>query len=191
MVTRCSWANHSELMKKYHNEEWGVPVHNDRLLFEQLILQGVQAGLSWIIILKKRENYRNAFDNFNYEKIACYDEENVQELLNNDGIVRNELKIRSAINNAKIYMRIIEEYGSFNEYLWKFVNHTPIQNHWNKLEDIPVKTKLSEKISKDMKKKGFSFIGPTIIYAYMQAIGMVNDHLTYCFRYSEVKNNKE
>jgi len=190
MIKRCNWANHSDIMKKYHDEEWGVPVYNDRFLFEQLILQGAQAGLSWVTILRKRENYRKAFDNFDYKKIASYNEKKIQELLQNEGIIRNELKIRSAINNAKILLKVRKRYGSFSEYLWNFVNNTPIQNHWKKLEEIPSKTTLSKKISKEMKKIGFSFIGPTIMYAYMQAVGMVNDHLTYCFRYSELKNIK-
>lgn len=188
MPKRCSWANHSELMKRYHDEEWGVPVHHDKLLFEQLVLQSAQAGLSWITILKKRENYRRVFDNFDFERIATYDERKIQELLNNKGIVRNELKIRSTVNNAKIFQQVREKYGSFNDYIWNFVDNTPIQNHWNGLEEIPGETELSKTISKQMKKLGFSFIGPTIIYAYMQAVGMVNDHLTYCYRYSELKD---
>ena len=190
MVERCEWANSSELMKNYHDEEWGVPVYDDVNLFEQLILQGAQAGLSWITILKKRENYRKAFDNFNFEKIASYNEKKIQELLNNKGIIRNELKIRSVVNNAKLYIEIRNEFDSFNNYIWKFIDHTPLQNNWTTLEEIPSKTPLSEKISKKMKKRGFQFIGPTIIYAYMQAIGMVNDHLTYCFRYAQLKNKK-
>jgi DNA-3-methyladenine glycosylase I len=188
MPKRCSWANHSELMKRYHDEEWGVPVHHDKLLFEQLVLQSAQAGLSWITILKKRENYRRVFDNFDFERIATYDERKIQELLNNKGIVRNELKIRSTVNNAKIFQQVREKYGSFNDYIWNFVDNTPIQNHWNGLEEIPGETELSKTISKQMKKLGFSFIGLTIMYAYMQAVGMVNDHLTYCYRYSELKD---
>ncbi|MFO7796195.1 MAG: DNA-3-methyladenine glycosylase I [Promethearchaeati archaeon] len=190
MVDRCKWANNNELMKIYHDEEWGVPIHDDVNLFEQLILQGAQAGLSWITILKKRENYRKAFDNFNFEKIASYDEKKVQELLTNKGIIRNELKIRSVINNAKNFIKIRKEFGSFNNYIWKYVNYSPLQNDWKSLDEIPSKTLLSEKISKEMKKRGFKFIGPTIIYAYMQAVGMVNDHLTYCFRYPQIKNMK-
>jgi len=190
MVDRCEWANNNELMKNYHDEEWGVPIHDDVNLFEQLILQGAQAGLSWITILKKRENYRKAFDNFNFEKISSYDEKKIQALLNNKGIIRNELKIRSVVKNAKILVEIRKDFGSFNDYIWKFVNYTPIQNNWVSIDNIPSKTPLSEKISKEMKKRGFQFIGPIIIYAYMQAIGMVNDHLTYCFRYAQIKNKK-
>jgi len=189
MVERCEWANSSELMKNYHDEEWGVPIHEDVNLFEQLILQGAQAGLSWITILKKRENYRKAFDNFNFEKIASYDEKKIQELLTNKGIIRNELKIRSVINNAKNFIKIRKEFGSFNNYIWKFINHTPLQNNWSSLDQIPNKTPLSKKISKKMKKRGFKFVGSVTIYAYLQAVGIVNDHLVDCFRYKEVIDN--
>ncbi|MBD3196130.1 MAG: DNA-3-methyladenine glycosylase I [Candidatus Lokiarchaeota archaeon] len=187
MVKRCSWANHSDLMKRYHDFEWGVPVYDDKLFFEQLILQGAQAGLSWFTILKKRNNYHNAFDGFDFEKIALYDEEKVNNLLNNKGIIRNQLKIRSAIKNAKTFIELRKKEGSFSEYIWRFVNSKPTHNDWESLNQIPGNTELSAKISIDMKKRGFSFIGPTIIYAFMQATGLVNDHLVSCFRHNEIK----
>jgi DNA-3-methyladenine glycosylase I len=181
---RCSWAeNQGELYERYHDEEWGVPVHNDKKLFEFLILEGAQAGLSWITILKKRENYRTAFDDWNVKKISKYDDAKIQELLQNPGIIRNRLKIKSAIKNAKIFIDIQKEFGSFNEYIWKFVNNNPIKNNFEKLKDIPAKTTLSDIISKDLKKRGMSFVGSTIIYAYMQAIGIVDDHTVNCFKH--------
>ncbi|ALO13751.1 DNA-3-methyladenine glycosylase 1 [Salinivirga cyanobacteriivorans] len=183
---RCWWApaNDPEYIK-YHDEEWGVPTHNDRDLFEMLVLEGAQAGLSWSTILHKRGNYRKAFDNFEVTKVANYDESKIEALLQNKGIVRNQLKIRSAIKNARVFITIQEEFGSFNYYIWSFVSHKPIVNHWNKPEDVPAITALSKTISKDLKKRGMSFVGPTIIYAYMQSIGMVNDHLTSCFIHPE------
>ncbi|MEJ2759387.1 MAG: DNA-3-methyladenine glycosylase I [Anaerolineales bacterium] len=174
----------------YHDEEWGVPVHDDRKLFEFLILEGAQAGLSWITILRRRENYRAAFDQFDPEKVARYNESRIAELLENSGIIRNRLKIRSAVQNAQAFLKVQEEFGSFDKYIWEFVDHQPIVNHWKEMSEIPAFTSLSEQISKDLKKRGFNFVGPTIVYAHMQATGMVNDHTTDCFRYQEVKGLK-
>ena len=184
---RCEWALNSELMKNYHDKEWGVPQHDDMVLFEFLILEGMQAGLSWDTILKKRENFRKAFDNFDYIKIANYSEDKIEILLQNKGIIRNRLKIQSLISNAKAFLSIQNEYSTFDNYIWNFVNYKPIVNTWSSLNEIPSNTALSEKISKDLKKIGFKFIGTTIIYAFMQAVGLVNDHATYCFRYEEIK----
>jgi DNA-3-methyladenine glycosylase I len=173
-------------MIEYHDEEWGIPVHDDWILFEFLILEGAQAGLSWTTILKKRENYRLAFDNFDPEKVSAYNDQKIEELVENSGIVRNKLKIRSAIVNAKLLLEIQREYGSFDNYVWKFVDGKPIQNKWKKMEDIPSSTLESENMSSDLKNRGFKFVGPTICYAFMQAVGMVNDHLDDCFRHSEL-----
>ena len=187
MVTRCWWAaNSDKLYTDYHDLEWGVPVHDDTVLFEFLILEGAQAGLSWRTILERRENYRLAFDNFDYKKIAQYTDTKAEELRNNPGIIRNKLKIRSTISNAQAFLKIQEEFGSFDDYIWGFVNKTPIQNNFKEPKDVPPQTKLSVEISKDLKKRGFKFVGPTIVYAYMQAVGMVNDHTTDCFRHSEL-----
>lgn len=186
MTIRCEWVGDDPLMKKYHDEEWGVPKHEDRRLFEDLVLDGAQAGLSWMTILRKRENYQEAFDNFDPAKVAVYDEAKIEELLANEGIVRNRQKINSAVKNAQAFLKIQEEFGSFYTYIWGFVEGEPIQNNWQKMSELPAKTELSEKISKDLKKRGFSFVGPTIIYAFMQAVGMVNDHTVDCFRYHEV-----
>ncbi|CZF79555.1 DNA-3-methyladenine glycosylase 1 [Grimontia celer] len=182
-MERCSWANVSELDQKYHDEEWGVPVHDDQQLFEMLILEGAQAGLSWTTILKKREGYREAFDKFHIETVAAYDEKKVAELLENPTIVRNKLKVNGTVTNAKLVLEIQKEFGSFNEYIWQFVGGKPIINHWETLADVPTSTPESDAMSKTLKKKGFKFVGTTICYAYMQATGMVNDHLTSCFRY--------
>lgn len=182
-MERCAWVNlQNELYVRYHDEEWGVPVHDDIKLFEMLILEGAQAGLSWETILKKRENYRVAFDGFNPKIIAAYDESKEQELLKNEGIVRNRLKIKSAIRNAEVFLKIQNEFGSFDTYIWGFVNGEPIQNDFESLKDLPVKTELSDTISKELKKRGMNFVGSTIIYAYMQAIGLVNDHTNNCFK---------
>jgi len=186
MVIRCKWAEYNDLMRKYHDEEWGVPVHDDLLHFEFLILEGAQAGLSWSTILNKRENFRKAFDSFDYNKIANYTEQEVEELLTNKGIIRNRLKIEATIANAKAFLRVQKEFGSFDKYIWQFVDGKPIINKFKNLEDLPPKTIVSEQISKDLKKRGFKFVGPTIIYAHMQAIGMVNDHVLDCFRYKEI-----
>jgi DNA-3-methyladenine glycosylase I len=173
-------------MEKYHDEEWGTPKRDDRRLFEDLVLDSAQAGLSWMTILRKRENYREAFDNFDPVKVAAYDEAKIEELLSNPGIVRNRQKINSAIKNAKAFLKVQEEFGSFDAYIWGFVDGKPIQHSWQTMFELPAKTDLSETISKDLKKRGFSFVGPTIIYAFMQAVGMVNDHTVDCFRYHEV-----
>jgi len=174
------------LLQKYHDEEWGVPKHDDRRLFEDLVLDRAQAGLSWLTILRKRENYREAFDNFDPAKIAAYDETKIEELLGNAGIIRNRQKINSTIKNTQAFLKVQEEFDSFDAYIWGFVEGKPIQNAWQSMSELPAKTELSETISKDFKKRGFSFVGPTIIYAFMQAVGMVNDHTVGCFRYQEV-----
>ncbi len=184
-MQRCGWAK-NDLAIKYHDAEWGVPVHDDRKLFEFLILEGAQAGLSWDTILRKRESYRLAFDDFNYEKIALYDEKKQAELLQNEGIIRNRLKIKSATQNAKSFLEIQSEFGSFDSYIWNFVGGKPIVNNWKDLSEIPAKTDASDAISKDLKKRSFNFVGSTIMYAFMQACGLVNDHLADCFRYDEV-----
>ena len=182
---RCSWAGESPIYQDYHDNEWGRPLHDDQRLFEFLILEGAQAGLSWITILKKRETYRIAFDRFDPEKMARYNDEKVDELMANEGIVRNRLKINSAITNAKLFLNIQKQYGSFDKFIWAYVDNKPIVNRFEKLEDIPAVTPLSDKISKDLKKMGFKFVGSTIIYAFMQATGMVNDHMIDCFAYEE------
>ena len=174
-------------MEHYHDKEWGVPVHNDRLLFEFLILEGAQAGLSWSTILKKREGYRKAFDNFDAEIIARYDEQKIAALLANPDIVRNKLKINSAVINAKAFLKVQQEFGSFNDYIWLFVDGSPLHNAWNTATDLPASTRVSELMSKDLLKRGFKFVGSTICYAFMQATGMVNDHTVDCFRYAEIK----
>ena len=183
---RCAWPGDDPKMTKYHDEEWGVPIYDDQLLFAKLILDGAQAGLSWSTILNKRENYWQAFDNFDVEKIARYDEEKFNELMNNPGIVRNRLKIKATIQNAQAYLKLQDEHGAFSDYLWDFVGGTPIVNSWNSLAQLPAQTPESQAMSKDLKKRGFNFVGPTICYAFMQAVGMVNDHLVDCFRYNEV-----
>ncbi len=186
MTTRCTWAGDDPLYIQYHDQEWGAPVHDDRELFELLVLEGAQAGLSWITILRKREGYRRAFDNFEPQIVAKYDQAKLDQLAQNPEIVRNRLKIRSAVQNAGAFLAVQEEYGSFDRYIWGFVDSRPIINVWATMSQIPASTTLSEQISKDLKKRGFNFVGPTICYAYMQSIGMVNDHTTDCFRYSEV-----
>ncbi len=183
---RCSWCGNDPLYIKYHDEEWGVPIKDDKTLFEFLILETFQAGLSWITILRKRENFRQAFDNFDYEKIAKYDQAKIDSLLQNEGIIRNRLKIHSAITNAKAFMDIQKEFGSFSNYIWSFVNNKPIKNTLKSHTDAPATTPLSDALSKDLKKRGFKFVGSTVVYAHMQATGMVNDHIESCFRYNEV-----
>jgi len=183
---RCSWCGDDPLYVAYHDEEWGVPVHDDRTLFEFLILEGAQAGLSWSTILKKREGYRSAFEGFDAERVARYGEHKIAELLADPGIVRNRLKVGSTVSNAQSFLAVQEEFGSFSRYIWDFVDGTPIQNAWRSLAEIPAKTPLAETISKDLKKRGFRFVGPTIVYAHMQATGMVNDHVVDCFRYPEI-----
>jgi len=186
MKKRCPWVGDDDLYIRYHDEEWGVPVFDDRKLFEFLILEGAQAGLSWSTILKKRENYIRAFDQFDANKIVQYDSQKVKELLNDAGIVRNRLKIRSTIQNARAYLDICKQHGSFADYIWSFTDGKPLINRWKTLQDIPAKTELSDKMSKELKKAGFNFVGSTICYAFMQAVGMVNDHTMDCFRYHEV-----
>ncbi len=183
---RCAWGESDPLYIPYHDQEWGLPEHDDRKLFEMLILEGAQAGLSWITILKKRAAYLEAFDNFDAQKIALYGEDKMAELLNNAGIIRNKLKIRSAISNAQIFLDIQKDFGSFESYIWAFVGSQPIINQWQSLSEIPAVTSESQAMSKDLKKRGFRFVGPTICYAFMQATGMVNDHIIICFRYKEV-----
>ena len=186
-LTRCNWSLGDDLYLDYHDKEWGAPLHDDGKLFEFLVLEGAQAGLSWITVLKKRAVYRQAFDDFDYMQVAEYDESKVRSLLADPGIIRNELKIRSAIRNARAFIRVREEFGSFDNYIWNFVDGRPIQNSWQHGSQIPAETPLSNKISKDLKRRGFNFVGPTIIYAHMQATGMVNDHTTDCFRHREVR----
>lgn len=183
---KCDWCVGDELYEKYHDEEWGVPVKDDQTLFEFLVLEGAQAGLSWITILRRRADYLKAFDGYDLDKILSYTDQKIEELLSNEGIIRNKLKVNSVIKNARAFKKVQEEFGSFSNYLWGFVDHQPISNQFHTLSDVPTETELSQKISKDLKKRGFSFVGPTIVYAYMEAIGMVNDHLVGCFRYREV-----
>ncbi|NNC70076.1 MAG: DNA-3-methyladenine glycosylase I [Flavobacteriaceae bacterium] len=185
--TRCSWCGDDPLYVDYHDKEWGVPVYDDDTLFEFLILETFQAGLSWITILRKRENFRKAFDNFDYQKIANYNEHKYESLLQDAGIIRNKLKIKATISNAQAFMRIQEEFGSFSNYIWGFTNGKPIVNFYKVLNEIPATTDLSDSISKDLKNRGFKFVGSTVIYAHMQATGMVNDHIMDCFRYHEVR----
>jgi len=187
MKNRCEWSGTDPLYLKYHDDEWGVPLHDDQDLFELLILEGAQAGLSWLTILKKRDNYRKAFHGFDPQKIAGYTATDVQRLLADPGIVRNRRKIESAIRNARGVLAIREEFGSFDSFLWRYVDYQPIQNAWRSLAEVPAKTTISDMISKDLKKRGFNFVGSTICYAFMQAVGMVNDHIVGCFRYEQVK----
>jgi DNA-3-methyladenine glycosylase I len=188
MLTRCAWAGQDPLYLSYHDEEWGVPVHDDRLLFEFLVLEGAQAGLSWLTILRKREGYRRAFAGFDPERVAGFGEADVERLLGDSGIVRNRLKIIAAIDSARAFLRVQEEFGSFDAYVWPFVGGETVHNEWQGLKEIPAKTPAAEKLSADLKKRGFRFVGPTIMYAHMQATGMVNDHTVDCFRWSELKN---
>lgn len=186
-LVRCGWSDDSDMMRHYHDTEWGVPVHDDRKLFEFLILDGFQAGLSWSIVLKKRDAFRAAFDNFNPHRVANYDEIKIASLLENPGIVRNRLKVNAAVNNAHAFLKIQEEFGSFDTYFWNFVNGKMIVNTWETLGQIPAVTREAEVMSKDLKQRGFKFVGPTICYAVMQSAGLVNDHLVSCFRYREVQ----
>jgi len=185
---RCPWAGSDPLYIKYHDEEWGVPVYNDHKLFEFLTLETFQAGLSWITILRKRNNFRKAFYNFDYRLIATYDEAKVEQLLKDSSIIRNRLKILATINNAQSFIKIQHEFGSFSKYIWSFTGGKPIINSWDHMEEVPSTTELSDKISKDLKTRGFKFVGSTVVYAHMQATGMVNDHLTLCFRHKEIQN---
>jgi DNA-3-methyladenine glycosylase I len=183
---RCPWCEGSELYRRYHDEEWGIPVHEERKHFEFLVLESAQAGLSWATILKKRDNYRKAYRGFDPQVVARFGTRDVKRLLNDAGIVRNRLKIESSINNAKRFLEVQQEFGSFDTYLWSFVGGSPIVNRWKTLEEIPAKTDLSDKVSKDLKNRGFRFVGSTIIYAHLQAVGLVNDHLIDCYRYNEL-----
>lgn len=184
MKQRCFWVTESKLYQDYHDFEWGKPVYDDQILFEFLILESFQAGVSWTTILNKRENFRQAFDNFDYKKIAKYSEDKFNELMQNKGIIRNRLKIKSAISNAHLFMEIQKEFGSFSKFIWSYVGGKPMVNHFHNREEVPATTPISDKLSKDLKKRGFKFTGSTIMYAYMQAIGMVNDHTIDCFKYS-------
>jgi DNA-3-methyladenine glycosylase I len=186
-MERCEWANSHLLETTYHDEEWGVPIHDDRMLFEMLILESAQSGLSWVTILKKRNGYLNAFDNFDANKIVNYSPEKIEELLNDSNIVRNKLKINATIENAKRFLHIQKNFGSFDKFIWSFVNGQPINNHWTQPSDVPSSTPESINMSKELKKMGFKFVGPTTCYAFMQAVGMVNDHIVSCFRYKEIK----
>ncbi|MCO5233134.1 MAG: DNA-3-methyladenine glycosylase I [Chitinophagales bacterium] len=188
---RCPWCLGSEIYITYHDKEWGIPQYDDKVLFEFLILEGAQAGLSWLTILKRREGYRKAFSNFDYHQIALYTDSQIEVLMQNDGIIRNRLKIVSAINNARRFIEVQKEFNSFSNYLWRYVDNQPITNHYLSLSEVPSTTILSDTISKDLKKRGFTFVGSTIIYAYMQAVGLVNDHIKDCYKYEgfkEVKN---
>lgn len=187
MKKRCEWCGTEPIYVDYHDKEWGVPVHDDRMHFEMIILDGAQAGLSWITILKRRDSYREAFNNFDVLKVSRYSEKKIEKLLLNPGIIRNRLKVKSTVQNAKSFLKIQKEFGSFDEYIWQFVNHKTIDNKFKKMSDVPAKTAESDAMSKDLKKRGFSFVGSTICYAYMQAAGMVNDHTKDCFRYKEVR----
>jgi DNA-3-methyladenine glycosylase I len=189
LIKRCDWCLGYAEHIKYHDEEWGVPLYDDHKHFEFLVLEAAQAGLSWLTVLKKRENYRKAFDQFDPQKVARYTEARKAKLLNNPGIIRNQLKIESAIHNAKLFLDVQKKYGSFTDYFWDFVNGKPVVNKWKSIKQVPPRTVLSDTVSKDLKQKGFKFVGSTVIYAHLQAAGLVNDHLVTCFRYKEVKNN--
>lgn len=186
-IKRCGWCKGDSLYEQYHDQEWGVAIYDDFKLFEFLTLETFQAGLSWITILRKRENFRTAFDQFDYEKVALYGDEKINALLQNEGIVRNKQKILAAVNNAQRFEKIRQDHGSFSQYIWRFVEGKPLQNRFKTLAEIPAKTPLSEAISKDLKQNGFQFVGPTVIYAHMQATGMVNDHLVNCYRHKELE----
>ena len=186
-TSRCKWSEKDPLYIQYHDTEWGVPLHDEQQLFEFLMLETFQAGLSWITILRKRESFRKAFDNFDYKKIAQYKERKIQALLQDKGIIRNKLKVRAAVSNAQAFLKVQKEFGSFDNYVWAFVNGKPTQNKWRSVKELPGKTELSDQLSKELKKRGFKFVGSTIVYAYMQATGMVNDHTMNCFRHKEVR----
>ncbi|WP_236664868.1 DNA-3-methyladenine glycosylase I [Marivirga atlantica] len=185
---RCDWCRGSELYEKYHDEEWGVPVHDDKKHFEFLILESAQAGLNWLTILKRREGYRKAFASFDVEKVARFTDADYERLIKDEGIIRNKLKVRGAITNAQLFINIQKEFGSFNQYIWSFVDGKTIQNEWKSMKEVPATTKESDALSKDLKKRGFKFAGSTIMYAHMQACGLVNDHITSCFRHSQLQN---
>ena len=185
MVKRCGWCGDDDLYVKYHDEEWGVPLYDDRALFEFLVLEGAQAGLAWITVLRKRDGYRAAFDGFDVDKVARYGDDKLESLLKDARIVRNRLKVHSARRNARAFLTVQEEWGSFARYIWRFVDGRPVQNNWPSMADVPATSPVSDRISKDMKRRGFSFVGSTIVYAHMQATGMVNDHVVECFRHGE------
>lgn len=190
-MERCPWCGTDELYVKYHDEEWGVPVHDDRKHFEFLVLESAQAGLNWLTVLRKRENYRKAYDGFDPLKVSEYDEEKYNELLNNKGIIRNKLKIRASINNARCFIKIQQEFGSFDKYIWSFTDNKQVVNNWKTISEVPATSELSDRVSADLKKRGFKFLGSTIVYAHLQATGLINDHITSCFRYHNVKVRKE
>jgi DNA-3-methyladenine glycosylase I len=189
MLTRCAWCGTDPLYLAYHDEEWGVPVYDDQKLFEMLILEGAQAGLSWLTILRKRDHYRQVFDNFDPQRAAGYDAAKIAELLADPGIVRNRLKVEAAVQNARAFLAVQDEFGTFAGYIWRFVNGRPVQNSWQSVAEIPVQTAESQAMSRDLVQRGFKFVGPTICYAFMQAVGMVNDHTVDCFRYETVKRS--
>lgn len=189
-LIRCAWCGTEQIYIDYHDKEWGIPLHDDRRLFEMLILEGMQAGLSWITVLKKREAFREAFDSFDVKKVAEYTEEKVEELMRNEKIIRNRRKITAAVGNAKAFIEIQKEFGSFDKFIWSYVDNKPIVNRFKKLEEMPANTPLSDKISKDLKKRGFNFVGTTIIYSFMQAVGMVDDHITACFCHTDNRKKK-
>ena len=186
MPVRCRWRGEDPLYVKYHDTEWGIPVHNDQKLFEMLLLEGVQAGLSWLTVLRRRDNYRRAYDGFDYQAIAAYDETKIASLLADNGIIRNKSKIMASVNNARAFLAVQKEFGSFDAYIWRFVDGKTIQNSWSNEGLVPAVTDESRQMSKDLQRRGFKFVGPTICYAYMQAVGMVNDHVTDCYRYNEL-----
>lgn len=186
-MERCSWCGTYELYVKYHDEEWGVPVHDDKKHFEFLVLESAQAGLNWLTVLRKRENYRLAYDGFDALKVSNYDEEKYNELLNNKGIIRNKLKIRASINNAKHFIEIQDEFGSFDKYIWSFTNNRQVINNWSSISEVPATSVLSDRVSMDLKKRGFKFMGTTILYAHLQATGIINDHIISCFRHDFIK----
>ncbi len=185
-ISRCKWCEKDSLYIKYHDNEWGTPIHDEQKLFECLILEIFQAGLSWITVLRKRENFRKSFDNFDYKKVALYDEDKIQELLQDAGIIRNKLKVRATVSNAQAFLKVQKEFGSFDKYIWSFVDWKTNQNKWKTTKELPASTELSDLLSKDLKKRGFKFVGSTVVYAHMQATGMVNDHTIDCYRYDEL-----
>ena len=185
-ISRCKWCEKDSLYIKYHDNEWGTPIHDEQKLFECLILETFQSGLSWITVLRKRENFRKAFDNFDYKKVSLYDEDKIQELLQDTGIIRNKLKVRATVSNAQAFLKVQKEFGSFDKYIWSFVDWKPIQNKWKTTKELLASTELSDLLSKDLKKRGFKFVGSTVVYAHMQATGMVNDHTIDCYRYDEL-----
>ena len=189
-IMRCKWAGTDSLILAYHDKEWGVPQHTDTKLFEFLVLEGAQAGLSWATVLKKRENYSKAFANFDSEQVARYTDTDITHILNTSGIIKNVLKVRSVVTNAKMFQKVKQEYGTFDKYIWEFTNYQPVINQFHSSSDIPASTDISQKMSKSLKKRGFTFVGPTISYAIMQAVGMVNDHITECFRYQEINSTR-